>query len=39
MNFDEMPEFGWRYGYFGALAFMALVGGLLALLFRKLKWW
>ncbi len=25
MNFDNMPELRWRYGYFGALALMAIV--------------
>ena len=34
MNFDNMPELGWRYGYFMALGLMA---GACALMFRAFK--
>ncbi|MEN8614432.1 magnesium/cobalt transporter CorA [Dehalogenimonas sp. THU2] len=38
MNFDFMPELGWRWGYFAVLAVMGLVGLLLLLYFRRKKW-
>jgi magnesium transporter len=38
MNFENMPELKWHYGYFGALAFIAVVSTLLILYFRRLKW-
>jgi len=38
MNFDHMPELGWRYGYFAVLAGMAAAGGALVVYFRRLKW-
>ncbi|HLF62593.1 MAG TPA: magnesium/cobalt transporter CorA [Saprospiraceae bacterium] len=38
MNFDNMPELHWKYGYFILLGFMALVSILLLLLFHKRKW-
>lgn len=38
MNFAFMPELQWRYGYFFALGSMALVGGALAVYFKKIKW-
>jgi magnesium transporter len=34
MNFQNMPELGWKYGYFGALGLMA---GAAVLLHRRLK--
>ncbi len=38
MNFENMPELEWTWGYFGTLFFMATVGiGLLAY-FRWRKW-
>ncbi|WP_300164450.1 magnesium/cobalt transporter CorA [Solidesulfovibrio sp.] len=38
MNFENMPELKWRYGYYGILGFMlALSVGMLAW-FRKKKW-
>jgi magnesium transporter len=38
MNFDNMPELHWRYGYFYLLGFMLVVAlGLLYLFYRK-KW-
>lgn len=39
MNFEHMPELGWNFGYPLALGLMAVIGGALALLFRKLQWW
>ncbi len=38
MNFDFMPELGWRYGYVGVL--LAMLGLALALYFyfRRIKW-
>ena len=39
MNFEVMPELEWRYGYLFALGIMAAIGGALALLFRRLRWW
>lgn len=39
MNFEHMPELGWRYGYFTVLAGMAALGGALALIFRRFGWW
>src|SRR3954451_14399508 len=38
MNFKDMPELGWRYGYPGALALMVVVGGVLAVLFHRRGW-
>lgn len=38
MNFEHMPELGWRWGYFAALGFMgALAAGMLAW-FRAQRW-
>jgi len=39
MNFQEMPELGWRYGYPAVLAAMAVVAGGLILYFRHRRWW
>ncbi len=38
MNFDYMPELGWRFGYFGALAVMFGFSVLLYRLFKKSGW-
>jgi len=38
MNFQDMPELGWRYGYPGALGLMVVVGAVLAALFRRKGW-
>jgi len=38
MNFSEMPELNWRYGYPGALGLMLVVGLVLAVLFRRQGW-
>jgi magnesium transporter len=39
MNFDNMPELHWHYGYFGVLAAMVVVSILLGLGFRRMRWW
>jgi magnesium transporter len=38
MNFQHMPELGWKYGYGGAVALMAGVCGGLYALFRRNGW-
>lgn len=38
MNFNFMPELGWRYGYIGALGAMLLVGLALYYYFRRINW-
>ncbi|MFW6102346.1 MAG: magnesium/cobalt transporter CorA [Chloroflexota bacterium] len=38
MNFANMPELGWRYGYFGILIVMAVLGISLVVYFRRRKW-
>lgn len=38
MNFRHMPELEWRYGYFGALGAMAVLGLGLAAFLRRIKW-
>ena len=38
MNFENMPELKWRYGYFITLGEVAVVGLGLFLLFRRLGW-
>ena len=38
MNFDNMPELHWRYGYFLALAVMLLASVVLYRLFKKSGW-
>ncbi|CAM3362608.1 magnesium and cobalt transport protein CorA [Nocardioides dubius] len=38
MNFDDMPELHWRYGYGFALALMGAVCGGLFLVFRRRGW-
>ncbi len=38
MNFQFMPELGWRWGYPAVLAFMLAVAGGLLLYFRSRKW-
>jgi magnesium transporter len=38
MNFAYMPELGWRLGYPAVLVLMAIVGIVLAILFRKRGW-
>ena len=38
MNFAHMPELAWRFGYAWALGLMALIGGGLYLMFRRIDW-
>jgi magnesium transporter len=38
MNFEHMPELGWRYGYLVVLAAMALVCGILYRRFKRVGW-
>jgi magnesium transporter len=38
MNFVNIPELHWQYGYFAALAFMAVISLLLLAFFRRLRW-
>ncbi len=38
MNFQDMPELHWRYGYFAVLAGVALICGLLFWQFKRIKW-
>jgi magnesium transporter len=38
MNFRYMPELNWKYGYFGALVLMFLVGAGMSLWFSKKGW-
>jgi len=38
MNFENMPELKWRYGYFLVLGALVVVGLGLYLLFRRLGW-
>jgi magnesium transporter len=38
MNFQNMPELHYRYGYPIALGAMALIDGYLIYRFRKAKW-
>jgi Mg2+ and Co2+ transporter CorA len=35
MNFEHMPELTWEYGYYLALGGMALVAGVLLLIFKR----
>ena len=38
MNFANMPELEWRYGYFAILVLMAVIGASLVIYVRKKKW-
>jgi len=38
MNFQNMPELGWRYGYYAVWGLMLLIALLLLHLFRKKRW-
>ena len=38
MNFSNMPELGWKWGYFGALAIMAGIGISMLFYFKKKHW-
>jgi len=38
MNFANMPELEWRYGYFIILIAMAVIGISLVVYFRRRRW-
>lgn len=38
MNFEHMPELHWQLGYAWALGLMAIIGGSLVVLFRRINW-
>jgi magnesium transporter len=38
MNFQHMPELGWRAGYWITLGAMAVLAFLLYLLFKRIRW-
>ncbi|WP_338079028.1 magnesium/cobalt transporter CorA [Anoxybacteroides rupiense] len=38
MNFDNMPELHWKYGYFAVLGVMALIAVAMFFLFKKKGW-
>jgi len=38
MNFERMPELGWRYGYIFALLSMIAIGTSIYLYLRRIKW-
>jgi magnesium transporter len=38
MNFENMPELGWEYGYHLILGVMALVALALVIFFRVRRW-
>ncbi|MFG6667019.1 magnesium/cobalt transporter CorA [Halomonas sp. HNIBRBA4712] len=38
MNFEVMPELGWRYGYFFVWALMLVIAGALVWYFQRKKW-
>jgi magnesium transporter len=38
MNFQNMPELHWKYGYFAVLGFMMIVTAGMLLYFRSRKW-
>jgi magnesium transporter len=38
MNFDHMPELGWRVGYPGALLLMLSIVGFLFWRFKRAGW-
>jgi magnesium transporter len=38
MNFKYMPELGWKWGYFGVIGVMIVVGLSLLAFFRKKHW-
>jgi magnesium transporter len=38
MNFDNMPELHWKYGYFATLFIMVVIGVAMLFYFKKKKW-
>ncbi len=39
MNFVNIPELRWQYGYFAALGLMVVISFGLFFFFKRLKWW
>jgi len=39
MNFEYIPETGWRYGYFVVLGLMGTLAGGMLWWFRRRRWW
>jgi magnesium transporter len=37
MNFQDMPELGWKYAYFAALGVMAVMATSILALFRRIR--
>ena len=38
MNFENMPELGWKYAYFALLGVMATLAATMLLVFRRIRW-
>lgn len=38
MNFSNMPELSWNWGYYGALGVMAAVTGGMVIYFQRKRW-
>ena len=38
MNFEYMPELGWKYAYFSVWILMVIVGAAMLVFFRRKKW-
>ena len=38
MNFRNMPELTWKYGYPAVISVMVIISGLLVLYFKRKKW-
>jgi magnesium transporter len=38
MNFQHMPELGWRWGYFAVLIVMGCVGAAMVFFFKRKRW-
>lgn len=38
MNFDNMPELHWRYGYYAVIGLMITLGLTMFFIFRKKDW-
>lgn len=38
MNFENMPELSWQYGYFGVMGFMLAISIWMVFLFKRRKW-
>lgn len=38
MNFENIPELSWKYGYFSSIGVMVMIGGVMLLWFKKKGW-